>query len=97
MEFEGRMFAGTAVRARRAYYSCTSHILPFRKLRWTATLVLLFVYFQTVQPNYPLPSYLLAFYLLHLAVAYLTPHGIALTLGDSQDEQKHSYSLSEHI
>jgi Rer1 family len=87
MEFEGWMFAGIAMRVRRAYYSCTSHILPFRKMRWTTTLALLCVYFQTAQPNYPLPSYLLVFYLLHLAVAYLTPHGIALALDDQQDEQ----------
>jgi hypothetical protein len=85
MEFEGRMFAGTAVRVRRAYYCCTSRLLPFRRLRWTATLALLLTYFQTAQPNYPLPSYLLAFYLLHLSVAYLTPHGIALVLNDPQE------------
>lgn len=86
MEFEERMFANITMRVRRAYYSCTGFLLPLGKLRWTATLVLLCVYFQTAQSNYPLPSYLLVFYLLHLVVAYFTPHGIALTLDDQQGE-----------
>ncbi len=85
MKFKGRMFAGTAVRVRRAYYCCTNLLLPFQRLRWTATLALLLAYFQTAQPNYPLPSYLLAFYLLHIFVAYLTPRGISLVLNDPQE------------
>lgn len=63
-------------RSRRIYYCLINRLALHRKMRWTATLALLIPYFQTAQAPHHIVTYLIAFYLLHLLLSYLTPRGV---------------------
>jgi hypothetical protein len=72
------MLATRAIgRLRRCYYSLVNKLMPFRKLRWGATCVLVATYIQTVQAvSLDIVTYLIGFYLLQLLIGYFTPKGV---------------------
>lgn len=63
-------------KVRRLYGSLIGRLAFYRKLRWASTLALLAIYIQTVQATSHIATYLIAFYLLHLLIAYFTPRNV---------------------
>ena len=71
-------FVGTSLRrAQRLHYACLNALAPHFRLRWLTTLSLLLAYLcTTTHPCSDIITYLLAFYLLLVAVNYFTPRGL---------------------
>lgn len=63
---------------RRVYYSLVNQLIGFRKLRWTATCLLVASYVHIVRSaSYDIATYLIGFYLLQLLISYFTPRGVS--------------------
>lgn len=69
----------------RKYYTITSNIAPFKKIRWGFTSIFTCFYLYRVSGLcYDVITYLIGFYLIHLLVGYITPKG----LEDIEDENE---------
>jgi len=72
----------------RMRYTFMNSIAPHIHLRWTFTLAIVLVYVVTSASILSdLITYLIAFYLLTIAINYFTPRGVRSEIGmDSSDD-----------
>ncbi len=63
---------------RRIHYSCINKIVPYKITRWAITACFALAYAENTQSICSdLVTYLIAFYLLILAVNYFIPRGVS--------------------
>ena len=64
-------------RIRRKYYYIIDSTLPFAKLRWLFTLILIIIYFyRCFGMSYDVITYLIGFYIFQIMINYFTPKGL---------------------
>ena len=70
-------------------YTFMNSIAPHLHLRWTFTLAIVIAYAVTsANILSDVVTYLIAFYLLTIAINYFTPRGVSSEIGmDSNDEE----------
>jgi hypothetical protein len=61
----------------KCYYNMIDHLIQYKVSRWIFTLALCLFYFErSYGLSYYIVTYLIGFYLLQLAVNYVTPKGL---------------------
>jgi hypothetical protein len=81
--------ASACSKIHRMHYNFVNSIAPHIHIRWTFTLAIVIVYAVTSADILSdIITYLIAFYLLTIAINYFTPKGVSSEIGmDSNDDE----------